>query len=135
MQRYSKKRQAILDCLTGTTEHPSADRIYEKLKPVYPDLSLATVYRNLLQLEEEGLIRSVGIVDGQKRYDANVSPHTHAVCRVCGKVIDVFSVPVPPGLAADVENKTGFSVEVSELRFSGVCGDCIKKINEEKSHG
>ena len=52
IQRFSKKRQAIYDCLAGTTSHPTADWIYHQLHADYPDLSLGTVYRNLTQLKD-----------------------------------------------------------------------------------
>ena len=47
MKRHSKKRDAILTCLRQTKSHPTAEWIYQKLKPEYPNLSLGTVYRNL----------------------------------------------------------------------------------------
>lgn len=46
-RKRSKKRDAILSCLCSTDTHPSAEWIYHRLKPQIPDLSLATVYRNL----------------------------------------------------------------------------------------
>lgn len=48
MIRYSKKREAILTAIRSTTCHPSAEWIYHTLKPTHPDLSLGTVYRNLV---------------------------------------------------------------------------------------
>ena len=81
IQRFSKKRQAIYDCLRSTTSHPTADWIYHQLHPDFPDLSLGTVYRNLSQLKNAGLIQSVGVVAGQERFDANISPHTHLICK------------------------------------------------------
>ena len=45
--RYSKKREAILNAIQSTKCHPSADWVYQTLKPEHPDLSLGTVYRNL----------------------------------------------------------------------------------------
>ena len=56
--RYSKKREAILAAIQGTSCHPSADGIYQQLKPSHPDLSLGTVYRNLIFFQERGDIRS-----------------------------------------------------------------------------
>lgn len=130
MQRYSKKRQAVLDCLRGTTEHPTAEWIYARLKPVYPDLSLATVYRNLNQLEEAGLIRSMGSVNGQERYDANVRPHPHVVCTRCGRMVDVEELPFSEETVHWVEETTGFRIESASLRFSGLCGECREKEKE-----
>ena len=42
-----KKRNAILSCLRGTVLHPSAEMVHEMLREEHPDISLATVYRNL----------------------------------------------------------------------------------------
>lgn len=87
--RYSKKREAILAAIQGTSCHPSAEWIYQQLKPSHPDLSLGTVYRNLIFFQERGDIRSVGVIQGQERFDAVVTPHSHFVCEYCGAVIDL----------------------------------------------
>ena len=47
VRKHSHKRDAILECLRCTTSHPTAEWVYTQLKPTIPDLSLATVYRNL----------------------------------------------------------------------------------------
>ncbi len=128
MQRYSKKRQSIFEYLVSTKEHPDAEQIFTALRNKYPDLSLATVYRNLSQLKEEGLVRSVGTVDGRERFDADTSPHTHAVCVRCGKVTDVPDVSVPESAKAKFEGETGFSVIRADLTFSGLCEKCGKEM-------
>ena len=40
-RKNSKKRQVILEALAATTAHPTAQELYQQLKPDYPDLSLA----------------------------------------------------------------------------------------------
>lgn len=130
MERFSRKRQSILDCLMGTQEHPSAEWIHSKLKAEYPSLSLATVYRNLNQLREEGIIRSVGIVNGQERFDANMKEHTHIVCIKCGRVMDAFEVMLPENVSREVEKLTGCKVLRAELTVSGICEECRKKEGE-----
>ena len=75
--RYSKKREAILEAIRSTKTHPSADWVYQTLKPTHPDLSLGTVYRNLDFFRQHGTIISVGVVKGQERFDATTTPHTH----------------------------------------------------------
>ena len=62
--RYSKKREAILAAIRSSDTHPSAEWIYQTLKPEHPDLSLGTVYRNLLFFQRQGTIQSVGIIHG-----------------------------------------------------------------------
>ena len=64
VRKYSRKRDAILECVRSTTEHPAAEWVYSHLKDEFPDLSLATVYRNLAMFKEEGLVESLGTVGG-----------------------------------------------------------------------
>ena len=127
MERFSRKRQAVLDCLCGTTSHPTADWIYSQLKPLYHDLSLATVYRNLSQLKDAGLVRSVGIIDGQEHYDATVSQHPHVLCRSCGAIVDINGMDIPPELTAAAESASGFKISDAALLFSGICEKCADK--------
>ena len=124
MQRHSKKRQAILDCLCSTTTHPTAEWIHGQLRPLYPDLSLATVYRNLKQMQEAGLVRSVGIVDGHERFDGNTLPHSHVVCSRCGCVADIHGAALPSELIADAEAATGFTIPDASVRLIGLCPSC-----------
>ena len=128
MQRYSKKRECILACLRSTTEHPDAEWLYVRLKEHYPDLSLATVYRNLKQLEEEGVIISLGTVKGRERYDATITPHIHAVCTLCGRVIDLEFPHDTKHIAENVVNKSGYHMTSFDIRLSGVCADCYKQM-------
>lgn len=121
-RKHSKKRDAIYECLRSTKSHPSADWIYARLKPEIPDLSLGTVYRNLNLFREEGLIVSVGTVDGLERFDADVSPHMHFVCRVCGAVIDAGGAALPEALLEQAAEAG--AVEDCRITFSGVCHSC-----------
>ena len=75
-----RKRNAILACLRGTTCHPSAEKLYQMLQQEHPDISLATVYRNLALFKSQGLIASVATVDGVERFDGNIEPHVHFIC-------------------------------------------------------
>lgn len=127
MERYSKKRQAILDCLRTAEDHPSAEWIYERLKPDYPSLSLATVYRNLSQFKRAGLIQSVGTTQGQERFDGNVQFHPHAVCTECGAIVDVPQISLPNEMLELIERSTGYQVSAHGLQFSGLCASCQQK--------
>ena len=124
MQRFSKNREAIISCLKGTKTHPTAEWVYAQLKPEYPSLSLATVYRNLTQLKDDGAIQSIGTVLGKERFDGDTSPHTHVVCTRCGRVVDMFDVPVPSDLAESVKAATGFDICGADLKFYGKCREC-----------
>ncbi len=125
--RYSKKREAILDLLRSTDCHPSAEWVYQSLRPSIPNLSLGTVYRNLAFFQEQGLVNSVGVVDGQERFDAFVEPHSHFVCDCCSAVIDVPILSLDHQLNDMVSSQYGFMVDRHELTFHGTCPSCQKK--------
>ena len=127
MERTSKhfrKRDAILNCLRSTTCHPGADWVYAQLKPVIPDLSLGTVYRNLAYFKENGLAISVGTVNGVERFDGNTEPHVHFICTDCGKVEDLHQIAVPQELTDKAAGCSGGRVCSCNLIFTGLCGQC-----------
>ena len=100
-KKFSRKREAILTCLHGTTCHPTAEWVYQQLKPQFPDLSLGTVYRNLAAFKAEGVIDSVGVVNGLERYDGNTIPHAHIVCESCGALLDAETIELPEDAAQE----------------------------------
>jgi Fur family peroxide stress response transcriptional regulator len=122
--RYSRKREAILAAIRSTKTHPTAEWIYQTLKPTHPDLSLGTVYRNLGFFLERGDIKSVGVVNGQERYDGDMSPHSHFICKRCGAVYDLPAPPGLEGLDRVVGEQYGFTVDRCELTLRGLCAGC-----------
>ena len=128
MVKYSRQREGILKNLQSRRDHPTADMVYESVRKEYPNLSLGTVYRNLGQLKDAGLIQSVGVVNGQERFDADVSPHPHLVCNDCGTVADL-SLTLPISLVQDAEKQSGFSITGVSLRLQGECPQCRRKVS------
>ena len=120
-----RKRNAILECLRSTDSHPSAETVHEMLKQTHPDISLATVYRNLALFKKQGLIQSVATVSGVERFDGNPDPHVHFICTGCDAVLDLPQVRVPDSLGADAEQQSGCHVTGCQLTFSGLCQKCI----------
>ena len=134
--RYSKKREAILSAIQGTSCHPSAEWVYRQLKPRHPDLSLGTVYRNLDFFRQRGQVQSVGVVQGQERFDATVTPHSHFICNCCGSVSDLPGIRPETGLEQAVSSQYGFAVEHYKLTFYGLCPSCLhqdQNFKEESS--
>lgn len=125
MQRKrSKKREAILNVLRSTKEHPNADWIYMQIKKEYPDISLATVYRNLAMFRKEGAIISVGNVNGHERYDADTSPHSHFICNKCGRILDLNNLSVDKDVLDKIESNMDIKVEDCTVVLSGLCKEC-----------
>ena len=122
--RYSKKREAILTAIRGTGCHPSAEWLYQQLKPRHPDLSLGTVYRNLNHLCGHGLIRRVGPVNGQERYDGTLSPHSHFICNRCGAILDLPQRSPGQSWLESVGVQYGFQAKSCEFIVRGLCRAC-----------
>lgn len=125
--KYSKQREIIYDALKHVNTHPSADELYEMLKPEHESLSLGTVYRNLRQMSKNGMIREIASPGNKDRFDADLSSHQHFFCMECGKVFDVF-LPEADN-SSEVGKKYGFEVVKSEHSYYGICSDCSEKAN------
>ena len=122
-----RKRNAILAYLRQTKEHPSAEMVFNHLKPEYPDLSLGTVYRNLSMFKNKGEIMSVGTVNGVERFDGNTNPHVHFVCTGCDAISDLPQIAVPEALNQQVMQETGGMIDTCQLTFVGICQTCKEK--------
>ena len=123
MAKQFKKRNAILQCLRSTDAHPSAEMVHQMLRESYPDISLATVYRNLNLFKQQGLISSVCSVHGTERFDAETTPHVHFVCDHCDRVLDLEQITIPEELTHQVDD-TGCRVSGCSLTFTGLCREC-----------
>ncbi len=122
--RNSKQRTAILQVLEGTTSHPTADWVYQKVSRMIPNISLGTVYRNLSQLAEAGTIQRMEIGDGTDHFDYNTNPHDHFYCRECKSLYDF---PLPYDKRIDtLANDTGCGIiDRHSLIYQGVCNGCL----------
>ena len=125
--KHFRKRDAILTCLRGTTSHPSADWIYDRLRAEHSDISLATVYRNLSMFKKQGVIASLGTVNGIERFDGNTDPHVHFICTRCDAVSDLMDIRVPQALCSEASQLFGGQINDCQLSFSGVCRECTMK--------
>ena len=136
-ENFSRKRAAILAALQNTKLHPTAEWVYARLKPQYPDLSLGTVYRNLNRLREKGQAVSLGAVGGRERFDGDTSPHAHLVCQQCGAVLDVPARMPEEAELARIAQGTGCVAQTASLTFRRLCPQCAGNAlkNQEEAHG
>ena len=87
--KHSKQREAIMAFLKTRYDHPTADTVYMNIRQEFPNISLGTVYRNLSLLADLGEIQKLTPGQGPDRFDANVQPHYHFICKTCGQVMDM----------------------------------------------
>lgn len=132
--KRSKQRDKILEILKETDIHPTADWIYEKIKPEFPNLSFGTVYRNLNILMEQNLIQKIPFGSTHDRYEAKIDPHYHLVCEQCGLVQD-FEIPVYKRLNKQAEDNSDFQITRHRIDFFGICRPCRKKSGKSTKQG
>lgn len=123
--KHSKQRDALVEILRSTKCHPTADWLYDKLREQFPKISLATVYRNLKQLEEAGEIISIKGGTDSEHYDGATHCHYHFICEECGSVKDMEVQPVTD-LVDKCNEETNFEISGYSLLFYGKCEKCKK---------
>lgn len=129
--KVTPQRMAVYAVLQQTKEHPNVEMIHKKLKPSFPAISLATVYKTVDILKRVGLIQELSFGEGGLRYDSVTTPHAHLYCKKCGKVVDVECIS-PEQLQdllpmENVAEETGFHVSAMQLYFYGLCLYCNNK--------
>lgn len=124
--KVTPQRLAVYDMLSHTTEHPTAEMIYQKVKEQYPTMSFATVYKSVEIFSKLGVIQVLNTGEDSFRYDAKTSEHPHIKCTKCGRVNDVSHLDAR-AVESLVENETSFKVNGHQFYFYGICPDCQKK--------
>lgn len=118
------KRDRVLAELAGRTDHPTAEDLYLSLREKGEEISLATVYRALRSLAEDGLVATLPIAPAD-RFDPTTTPHYHFHCLKCNRVFDL-NLRYKPELDQAIE-KLEFAVHHHTLVFHGLCPACRKK--------
>ena len=86
--KATQQRMVILDAITQSKTHPTAENIYDGVRISNPTLSLATIYSTLDTLVDKGLVKKVLVKDGVMRYDAHTDSHNHIYCTNTSEIID-----------------------------------------------
>ena len=125
-KRATRQLDQVFKALQGDHTHPFAHEIYRRVHKKLPRISLATVYRNLHSLVEEGKIRILLLDEQAARYDSETSEHDHFICERCGRVSDLFlrrarRIDLTP-LAKD-----GYVVTTHNLTVYGMCQVCAAR--------
>lgn len=121
----SVQRIAIMEYLTAHHSHPTVDEIYTSLSPSMPTLSKTTVYNTLKLLGEQGAIRTLTIDERNTCYDSNMMPHSHFMCKRCGKIYDLEqdAEMLKSGIHTD-----GHHIQEVHYYYKGICKQCMAEI-------
>ena len=124
--KFSRQREAIWNYLKDRKDHPTAESVYLAVRQDCTNISLGTVYRNLMLLKDTGMIRTVDVGDGVIHFDPNTSEHDHFICVNCGRVIDIEGGDTEAIKAEAAKNFAG-RIQGYSAYFSGLCPDCARE--------
>ncbi len=126
IRRNTKQREIILKEIKKLYSHPTAEEIFEIVKKKFPEIGLATVYRNLDYLVRTGQIKQLNSILGAKRYDGCVDKHCHLICKECNTIIDLFDVKNIQIQSKELE-KLDFDFDPFSAEMFGICKNCKNK--------
>ncbi len=130
MKKNTRQRDLIYQSLKTRTDHPTAEKLYLDLKKQMPEIGIATVYRNLNKLYEQGEIIKVKSKTGPDRFDGNIEPHIHFQCEKCQEIYDIFldeneMVELDNGMQKIAKKIDGL-LQTSRISMTGICHKCKK---------
>lgn len=130
--RNTFQKTAVYEMLQNMHDHPTADRVYERVRREYPSISRSTVYRILNQLSERGEIYKVVMPAAADRFDYHKEPHYHIYCPVCKEVYDI-GLKRMEDIEKEAEQVSDFKILSHSIIFEGICPHC--RMQTEKSEG
>jgi Fur family peroxide stress response transcriptional regulator len=127
--KMTPQRIAIVRLFAVDASHPTAQALFERLRPEFPSMSFATVYNTLDALATAGLSGMIRLGNAA-RFDPNTTPHHHAVCDTCGAVTDLPARSRASSSAARRRIQRaapGFQVRSVERIYRGICPSCASR--------
>ena len=121
------QRQVVFESLTPLSghHHPSPEEVYERVKPLIPAISQATVYKTLHTFVEHGILRELSPHHGSLRVEINTEAHHHLICTKCKSVTDIEAGAIGP-VRLKTRLPRGFRMERVAVEIQGLCEKCAK---------
>ena len=120
--RNTKQKNLILSIVEESCSHPTAEEIYNISRTYINNISMGTIYRNLNQLVNQGLIKRIKMENNIDRFDNLKINHAHFICIECGKIIDLDKKYIIE------EKQIGKNIVLDcEVNYKGICEDCKER--------
>jgi len=124
MERNTRQRSAIREAIAQAERPLLPQEVLDAAQQAVPGLGIATVYRNLKALVDEGELKAVNLPGENPRFElAGHQHHHHFQCTHCQRVFDVHACPGDLSRLAP----QGFTVEDHDLTLYGRCKDCAPR--------
>jgi len=130
------QRTVIYRVLVESLDHPSPELVYERVSKEIPEISRATVYKNIHTFIDAGMLREVSELHQTSRLDANLDRHHHLLCMRCRKVVDLQDNQLD-GVRAAQPEPDGFLITEYRVEARGLCPECrlLVETRDGGSHG
>lgn len=122
--QVTAQRLAVLRAIAGCP-HCTAEQVTEAVRAEIGAISKQAVYDALHQLTEKRILRSVQLAGTAAIYELRPGDgHHHAICRACGRTVDVRSTLEESSRTAAAA-ESGFRIEEAEVVYWGTCRECL----------
>jgi len=135
--KMTRQRSAIIDVVLETRDrHLSFEDILEAAKKIDPRVSAATVYRNILFLENAGMISRIKLPDKKSYFEksgivaSEKKHHDHFICDICGGITEFFSPDIEE-LQDKIASSMNFTIKSHRMEIYGICSGCAAKIKKK----
>jgi len=122
--KVTPQRTAILEEIEAAG-HIDVDALYEILRMSFPSISLATVYKNINQMYELGILEVIKVPHHKQQYEISKEPHIHLACDSCGSIMDMEQCINE--LMDSAESESGYRLNHSSVVLNGICPSCQAK--------
>lgn len=118
--KCTSQRIAIYQALLSS-DHPSAEEVYDDIEKDFPSISLSTVYNTLETFAETKLIGKIKTSNGKMRYDVRIEPHAHLYCKKSEKAIDYFDDELQEMIIKHIKKKKipNFNIGDIQIQING----------------
>lgn len=125
--RITPQREMIIESIAHAGQHINAEEVFEQIRHRTRAVNIATVYRTLDLLVEQGLASRIDLGEGRVIYATNQhGPHIHLVCRQCGSVTDADQ-DLLSSLNCDLQTRYQFAADLQHISVIGLCRTCQAK--------
>ncbi len=130
--KITPQRVAIYRELMQSSQHPTANMIFNTIKLAFPNISFDTVNRTLMTFADIGVVDVVEGFGGPKRFDPDTNAHHHLHCTACGRIID-FEYERYAQLDIPEAISRSFTVTSKRVVLKGICATCSRHSSSSPS--
>ena len=124
--RITTTKRALAQALVSTHDHLTAEEITAVIQRSAPDTSPSTIYRNLEELEQLGVVVHAHLGRAAAVYHLAGPVHGHLLCEACGMTVNVPS-QLFEAISRTVRRDYDFEIDRHHLAISGTCVHCQER--------